>query len=87
MIPCSSRCAPTSKNSSSSSAIVVVGVVVGQATEVGTAGDDGETEYTIAITPVLPTVELENSLSMGEEHLSTIPEKEEFSVEDLILIL
>ncbi|GJT66953.1 hypothetical protein Tco_1018433 [Tanacetum coccineum] len=32
--------------------------------------------YPIAITPVLPTVEPEDSLSMGDEHLSTIPEKE-----------
>ncbi|GJZ80038.1 hypothetical protein Tco_0644875 [Tanacetum coccineum] len=46
--------------------------------------DDDDEEYTIAITPVLPTVELDNSLSMGDEHLSTIPEKEESSVEDLI---
>ncbi|GKB33363.1 hypothetical protein Tco_0872764, partial [Tanacetum coccineum] len=30
----------------------------------------------IAITPVLPTLEPEDSLSMGDEHLSTIPEKE-----------
>ncbi|GJU02445.1 hypothetical protein Tco_1112783 [Tanacetum coccineum] len=29
----------------------------------------------IAITPVLPTVEPEDSLNMGDEHLSTIPEK------------
>ncbi|GJV14920.1 hypothetical protein Tco_1360243 [Tanacetum coccineum] len=28
-----------------------------------------------AITPVLPTIEPEDSLSMGDEHLSTIPEK------------
>ncbi|GKC28882.1 hypothetical protein Tco_1036176 [Tanacetum coccineum] len=45
-----------------------------------------EQEYTIAITPVLPTVEPDNSLSMGDEHLSTIPEKEESSVEDLVPI-
>ncbi|GJV58968.1 hypothetical protein Tco_1465068, partial [Tanacetum coccineum] len=32
-------------------------------------------EYTIAITPVLPTVEPDNSLSIGDEHLSTIPKK------------
>ncbi|GKB59870.1 putative reverse transcriptase domain-containing protein [Tanacetum coccineum] len=43
------------------------------------------------ITPVLPTMEPEDSLSMGDEHLSTIPEKEsdEFiksSVEDLVPI-
>ncbi|GJT55627.1 hypothetical protein Tco_0990681 [Tanacetum coccineum] len=46
----------------------------------------------IAITPVLPTMELEDSLSIGDENLSTIPEKEsdEFiksSVEDLVPIL
>ncbi|GJR78839.1 hypothetical protein Tco_0149624 [Tanacetum coccineum] len=45
----------------------------------------------IAITPVLPTLEPEDSLIMGDEHLSTIPEKEsdEFiksSVEDLVPI-
>ncbi|GJY42008.1 hypothetical protein Tco_0429278 [Tanacetum coccineum] len=48
-------------------------------------GDDDE-EYTIAITPVLPTVEPDNSLSMGDEHLNTIPEKKESSVEDLVPI-
>ncbi|GKE82598.1 hypothetical protein Tco_1552598 [Tanacetum coccineum] len=48
--------------------------------------DDDDEEYTIAITPVLPTVEPDNSLSMGEEHLSTIPKKEESSVEDLVPI-
>ncbi|GJV90109.1 hypothetical protein Tco_1534047 [Tanacetum coccineum] len=45
----------------------------------------------IAITPVLPTLEPEDSLSMGDEHLSTIPEKEsdeviKSSVEDLVRI-
>ncbi|GKD41002.1 hypothetical protein Tco_1261209 [Tanacetum coccineum] len=45
----------------------------------------------IAITPILPTLEPEDSLIMGDENLSTIPEKEsdEFiksSVEDLVLI-
>ncbi|GJX25851.1 hypothetical protein Tco_0232147 [Tanacetum coccineum] len=45
----------------------------------------------IAITPVLPTLESKDSLSMGDEHLSTILEKEsdEFiksSVEDLVPI-
>ncbi|GKA27808.1 hypothetical protein Tco_0713976 [Tanacetum coccineum] len=45
----------------------------------------------IAITPVLPTMEPEDSLIMGNEELSTIPEKEsdEFiksSVEDLVPI-
>ncbi|GJY04107.1 hypothetical protein Tco_0370047 [Tanacetum coccineum] len=45
----------------------------------------------IVITPVLPTMEPEDSLSMGDEHLSTILEKEsdEFiksSVEDLVPI-
>ncbi|GJT56324.1 hypothetical protein Tco_0991378 [Tanacetum coccineum] len=44
-----------------------------------------------AIIPVLPTMKPEDSLSMGDEHLSTIPEKEsdEFiksSVEDLVPI-
>ncbi|GJY24309.1 hypothetical protein Tco_0397967 [Tanacetum coccineum] len=46
----------------------------------------------IAITPVLPTMEPEDSLIMGDENLSTIPEKEsdEFiksSVENLVPIL
>ncbi|GKA49744.1 hypothetical protein Tco_0742817 [Tanacetum coccineum] len=49
--------------------------------------DDDDEEYTIAITPELPTMEPDNSLSMGDEHLSTIPKKEEFSVEDLVPIL
>nr|GEU89209.1 hypothetical protein [Tanacetum cinerariifolium] len=45
----------------------------------------------IAITPVLPTMEPEDSLIMGDENLSTIPEKkpDEFiksSVEDLVPI-
>ncbi|GJX62477.1 hypothetical protein Tco_0295377 [Tanacetum coccineum] len=63
--------------------------------------DDDDEESTIPlneitsqippITPVLPTLEPEDSLSMGDEHLSTIPEKEsdEFiksSVEDLVPI-
>ncbi|GJW41567.1 hypothetical protein Tco_0067412 [Tanacetum coccineum] len=38
--------------------------------------DDDDEEYTIAITPFLPTEEPDNSLSMGDEHLSTIPETE-----------
>ncbi|GKA91816.1 hypothetical protein Tco_0813741 [Tanacetum coccineum] len=46
----------------------------------------------IAITPVLPIMEPEDSLSMGDEHLSIIPEKESdevinSSVEDLVPIL
>ncbi|GJX24176.1 hypothetical protein Tco_0228621 [Tanacetum coccineum] len=45
--------------------------------------EDDDEEYTIAITPVLPTVEPDNSLSMGDEHLSTIPEKKESKVEDM----
>ncbi|GJR74018.1 hypothetical protein Tco_0086383, partial [Tanacetum coccineum] len=44
-----------------------------------------------AITPVLPTEESDNSLSMGDEHLSTIPEMEsdkiiKSSVENLVPI-
>ncbi|GJT38153.1 hypothetical protein Tco_0938018 [Tanacetum coccineum] len=48
--------------------------------------DDDDEESTIPlneitsqippITPVLPTMEPEDSLSIGDEHLSTIPEKE-----------
>ncbi|GKC13621.1 reverse transcriptase domain-containing protein [Tanacetum coccineum] len=50
-----------------------------------------KTDTSIAITPVLPTMEPKDSLIMGDEDLCTIPEKEsdEFiksSVEDLVLI-
>ncbi|GJR14185.1 hypothetical protein Tco_0796837 [Tanacetum coccineum] len=38
--------------------------------------DDDDEEYTIAITPDLPTEEPDNSLSMGDEHLDAIPETE-----------
>ncbi|GJW69932.1 hypothetical protein Tco_0126849 [Tanacetum coccineum] len=46
----------------------------------------------IAITPVLPTMEPEDSLIMGDKNLSTIPKKEpdeciKSSVEDLVPIL
>ncbi|GJR62559.1 hypothetical protein Tco_1504721 [Tanacetum coccineum] len=53
------------------------------------ADDD---EYTIiyrkpkAITPDLPIEEPDNSLSMGDKHLNTIPETEKSSVENLVLI-
>ncbi|GKC23123.1 hypothetical protein Tco_1025273, partial [Tanacetum coccineum] len=49
-------------------------------------------EYTIiyrnskAITPDLPTEEPDNSLSIGDEHLNTIPETEKPSVKDLVPI-
>ncbi|GJZ02937.1 hypothetical protein Tco_0520898 [Tanacetum coccineum] len=53
--------------------------------------EDDDEEYTIAITPVLPTEEPDNSLSMGDEQLSTIPETEsdeliKSSVENLVPI-
>ncbi|GKF05791.1 hypothetical protein Tco_0036459, partial [Tanacetum coccineum] len=53
--------------------------------------EDDDEEYTITITPVLPTEEPDNSLSMGDEHLSTIPETEsdeliKSSVENLVPI-
>ncbi|GJZ46644.1 hypothetical protein Tco_0594240 [Tanacetum coccineum] len=53
--------------------------------------EDDDKEYTIAITPDLPTEELDNSLSIGDEHLSTIPETEldeviKSSVENLVSI-
>nr|GEW84490.1 hypothetical protein [Tanacetum cinerariifolium] len=48
--------------------------------------EDDDEEYTIAITPIVPTVEPDNSLSIGDEQLSTIPEKEEFSVENFVPI-
>ncbi|GKE16674.1 hypothetical protein Tco_1424251, partial [Tanacetum coccineum] len=52
---------------------------------------DYDEEYTIAITPDLPTKEPEDSLIMGNEELSTIPEKEldeliKSSVENLVPI-
>ncbi|GKC18649.1 hypothetical protein Tco_1020799 [Tanacetum coccineum] len=34
---------------------------------------DDDDDYTIAIAPILPTKEPVNSLSMGDEHLDTIP--------------
>nr|GEZ26288.1 hypothetical protein [Tanacetum cinerariifolium] len=54
-------------------------------------GDDDDVDYTIAITPVLSTEEPDNSLSMGDEHLDTIPATEsdeviKSSVEDLVPI-
>ncbi|GJS35974.1 hypothetical protein Tco_0534356 [Tanacetum coccineum] len=52
---------------------------------------DDDEDYTIAITPVSSTKEPVNSLSMGDEHLDTIPatksdEVIKFSVENLVLI-
>nr|GEZ32324.1 hypothetical protein [Tanacetum cinerariifolium] len=54
--------------------------------------DDDEEDYTIAITPILSIEEPDNSLSMGDEHLDTIPatELEELiksSVKNLVSIL
>nr|GEX59121.1 reverse transcriptase domain-containing protein [Tanacetum cinerariifolium] len=54
--------------------------------------DDDDVDYTIAITPVLSTEEPDKSLSMGDEHLDTIPatksdEVIKSSVEDLVPIL
>ncbi|GJR10985.1 putative reverse transcriptase domain-containing protein [Tanacetum coccineum] len=53
--------------------------------------EDDDEEYTIAITPVLQTEEPDNSLSMRDEHLSTILEMEmdgliKSSVENLVSI-
>nr|GFA96424.1 hypothetical protein [Tanacetum cinerariifolium] len=53
--------------------------------------DDDDEDYTLAVTSVLSTKEPDNSLSMGDEHLNTIPatKSDEFiksSVEDLIPI-
>nr|GFA38277.1 hypothetical protein [Tanacetum cinerariifolium] len=53
--------------------------------------DDDDVDYTITITPVLSTEEPDNSLSMGDEHLDTIPatksdEVLKSSVENLIPI-
>ncbi|GKD34091.1 hypothetical protein Tco_1249600 [Tanacetum coccineum] len=52
---------------------------------------DDDEDDTIAITPVLPIEEPDNSLSMGDEHLDTIPATEsdeviKSSVEDLVPI-
>ncbi|GKA20613.1 hypothetical protein Tco_0700602, partial [Tanacetum coccineum] len=52
---------------------------------------DDDEDDTIAITPVLPIEEPDNSLSMGDKHLDTIPETEsdeviKSSVEDLVPI-
>ncbi|GJR85070.1 hypothetical protein Tco_0209081 [Tanacetum coccineum] len=52
---------------------------------------DDDEDDTIAITPVLPIKEPDNSLSMGDEHLDTIPAMEsdeviKSSVEDLVPI-
>nr|GEU49115.1 hypothetical protein [Tanacetum cinerariifolium] len=52
---------------------------------------DDDEDYTLAVTPVLSTEEPNNSLSMGDEHLDTIPATEsdefiKFSVENLISI-
>nr|GEV49015.1 hypothetical protein [Tanacetum cinerariifolium] len=53
--------------------------------------DDDDVDYTIAITPVLSTEEPDNSLSLGDEHLDTIPATEsdkviKSSVKDLVPI-
>nr|GFC09555.1 hypothetical protein [Tanacetum cinerariifolium] len=53
--------------------------------------DDDDVDYTIAIRPVLSTEQPDNSLSMGDEHLDTIPATEsdkviKSSVEDLVPI-
>nr|GEV61584.1 hypothetical protein [Tanacetum cinerariifolium] len=50
--------------------------------------DDDDEDYAIAVTPILSTEEPDNSLSMGDEHLDTVPatESDEFkksSVENL----
>ncbi|GKC37348.1 hypothetical protein Tco_1049732 [Tanacetum coccineum] len=54
--------------------------------------DNDDDEYTViwrrpkAITPDEPSEEPEDPLIIGEEELSTIPEKDKFSVEDLVPI-
>nr|GEY76266.1 hypothetical protein [Tanacetum cinerariifolium] len=53
--------------------------------------DDDDKDYTIAVTPILSVEEPDNSLSMGDEHLDTIPatksdEVIKYSFEDLIPI-
>nr|GEU77409.1 hypothetical protein [Tanacetum cinerariifolium] len=54
--------------------------------------DDDDEDCTIAITPILSTEEPDNSLSMGDKHLDTIPTTEsdeliKFSVENPVPIL
>nr|GEX04144.1 hypothetical protein [Tanacetum cinerariifolium] len=54
-------------------------------------GNDDDVDYTIAIPPVLSTEEPDNSLSMGDEHLESIPATKSddvirSSVEDLVPI-
>nr|GEW73395.1 hypothetical protein [Tanacetum cinerariifolium] len=56
------------------------------------ASCDDDDDYNFAITPVLSTEETDNSLSMGDEHLDTIPATEsdeviKSSVEELVSIL
>nr|GFC74685.1 hypothetical protein [Tanacetum cinerariifolium] len=53
--------------------------------------DDDDVDNTISVTPVLSTEEPDNSLSMGDEHLDTIPATEsdeviKSSFEDLVPI-
>nr|GFB17491.1 hypothetical protein [Tanacetum cinerariifolium] len=53
---------------------------------------DNDDDYDSAITPILSTEETSNSLSMGDEHLDTIPATKsdkviKSSAEDLVLIL
>nr|GEV82329.1 hypothetical protein [Tanacetum cinerariifolium] len=53
--------------------------------------DDDDEDYTIAVTPSLSTEEPDNSLSMGDEHLDTIPATKsnefiKYSVENLVPI-
>nr|GFB68582.1 hypothetical protein [Tanacetum cinerariifolium] len=53
--------------------------------------DDDDEDYTLAVTPVLSPEEPDNSLSMRDEHLDTIPKTEideviKSSVENLIPI-
>nr|GEU32003.1 hypothetical protein [Tanacetum cinerariifolium] len=53
--------------------------------------NDDDEDCTFAITPILSTKEPDNSLSMGNEHLDTIPEMEsdeliKSSVENLVII-
>nr|GFA44701.1 hypothetical protein [Tanacetum cinerariifolium] len=52
---------------------------------------DDDDDYNFAITPVLSTEKPDNSLSMGDEHIGTIPATEsdeviKFSVENLVSI-
>nr|GEY00228.1 hypothetical protein [Tanacetum cinerariifolium] len=73
-------------------AIAVPSIVIFKEITIPLNEIDSQIPPFIAITPILPTVELEDSLIIGDEDLSTIPKKEsdkfiKSSIEDLVPIL